>query len=61
MVTRHVWHLARLHGGHARYLCIPCLEKRIRRELCPADFTDAPVNDPCDWDTPLLAARKGHR
>jgi len=27
-------------------LCIGCLEKRIGRTLCRADFTGAPVNDP---------------
>jgi hypothetical protein len=27
-------------------LCIGCLEKRIGRTLCRADFNDVPINDP---------------
>jgi hypothetical protein len=27
-------------------LCIGCLEQRLGRELCAADFTDVPLNDP---------------
>jgi hypothetical protein len=27
-------------------LCVGCLEKRIGRELCAADFSDVPINDP---------------
>lgn len=26
-------------------LCTGCLEKRLGRELCPSDFTSAPVNE----------------
>jgi len=28
------------------FLCIGCLEKRIGRALCRADFIDVPINDP---------------
>jgi hypothetical protein len=28
------------------FLCIGCLEKRIGRTLCRADFIDVPINDP---------------
>jgi hypothetical protein len=30
-------------------LCIGCLENRVGRQLCRDDFTDAPVNDPGDF------------
>ncbi|MER9590933.1 hypothetical protein NKI94_19270 [Mesorhizobium australicum] len=43
------------------FLCIPCLEKRLGRDLIPADFADVPVNRPSRSDTPLLAARKAGR
>jgi len=32
-------------------LCIGCLERRLGRRLTPADFTDAPANDPSDRDS----------
>lgn len=43
MIHNHLWKLAnpQVHG----MLCLDCLEKRLGRELRPADFTDAPVNE----------------
>ena len=32
------------HAAKGRYLCIPCLQARLGRELTAADFTGAPVN-----------------
>jgi len=54
MVNAGVWNQAwagRRKSYHGKVpgqeiLCIGCLEKRIGRALCRADFTDAPVNDP---------------
>ena|SRR5713101_9362602 len=43
------------------YLCVRCLERRLGRKLRPGDFTNAPINEPSPWDTPLLAARKSAR
>jgi len=33
----------------AEILCIGCLEKRIGRTLCRADFEDVPINDPNEF------------
>jgi hypothetical protein len=33
----------------ADILCIGCLEKRIGRTLCRADFEDVPINDPNEF------------
>jgi hypothetical protein len=30
-------------------LCVGCLETRLGRKLCAADFTDAPLNDPSQF------------
>lgn len=46
------------HEGQTGFLCVRCLERRVGRQLRPGDFTDAPINEPCPWDTPVLAARK---
>lgn len=53
MVTEPVWTEAwrdRLKPWHSlpgqTVLCIGCMEKRLGRTLCAADFTDAPVNSP---------------
>jgi hypothetical protein len=55
MVHSEVWTLAGMKKG---FLCIGCLEKRIGRELVPADFTDVPINDPDNpWNTPRLRSR----
>lgn len=43
MVTKEVWNAAGM--GHVGYLCIGCLEGRLGRQLCAADFTDCPLND----------------
>jgi len=45
MVRDEVWAAASMkpNGG---FLCIGCLERRLRRRLRPGDFTDAAVNDP---------------
>jgi hypothetical protein len=65
MVHKHVWLDAQPwndHGGVVGYLCVGCLERRLGRRLGPADFTDAPVNEPAPWgDSFRLAERKGHR
>jgi hypothetical protein len=58
MVYDDVWDAARMCDG---YLCIGCLERRLGRCLTPADFPPLPVNDPVDWDSDRLAARKGQR
>ena len=66
MVHRHVWQAAGMPKDRVlgydetdgNFLCIPCLERRLGRELKPDDFTDLPVNHPSSSDTPLLAARK---
>jgi hypothetical protein len=42
MVDNAVWRAAGYNGGDVA--CIACLEKRLGRELTPADFTDAPIN-----------------
>ena len=55
MVHPEVWSAAGMTTG---YLCIGCLEQRLGRTLCAADFTDVPINDPDDpWHTPRLADR----
>lgn len=44
MVRPEVWDAAT--GGDRRVLlCVGCVEERLGRQLTPADFTDAPVND----------------
>jgi hypothetical protein len=35
-----------VHEEGQEILCIGCLEKRIGRTLCRADFTDVPINNP---------------
>jgi len=55
MVHKHVWEAAGMTAG---FLCIGCLEARLGRQLCPADFTNVRINNPADpWHTPRLAAR----
>ncbi len=51
MVHDDVWAQASAHPH--TFLCIGCLERRLRRRLTPADFTDAAINDP--------AARPGRK
>lgn len=43
MVEDEIWHIA-MKKGHADFLCISCLEKRIKRTLTPKDFNNAPLN-----------------
>jgi hypothetical protein len=45
MVHGEVWRDAGM-GYAAGYLCIGCLEARLRRELGPVDFSWLPVNHP---------------
>ena len=55
MVRRAIWKEAGMGDG---FLRVACLERRLGRELQPADFIDAPCNDPRNpWATPTLAAR----
>ena len=43
-------------------LCIGCLEHRIGRMLCRADFPEAPVNDPNEyWQSKRLRDRLARR
>jgi hypothetical protein len=37
------------------FLCIGCLERRLRRRLRPEDFIDAAINDPAVRPTPRYA------
>jgi hypothetical protein len=64
VVTKEVWEAAGM--PHAGFLCIGCLESRLGRLLCAADFTDCPLNDPAtvdvmryawSWRTPRLTDR----
>jgi len=56
MVHNQVWADAGRDDG---WLCIPCLETRLRRPLTGADFLDLPINEPGrDDDTNQLAYLK---
>lgn len=44
MVSDSVWATAGMPPGPFAWLCVGCLEKRLGRMLCRADFTPAPVN-----------------
>lgn len=57
MVHDAVWAAAHMDAG---FLCIGCLERRLDRLLTPADFTACLGNGQYPWDSPRLAARKGH-
>jgi hypothetical protein len=53
--TEYQAYVADLSG---RFLCIGCLEARLGRELTPADFTTAEVNDPAvTWMSGRLTSR----
>lgn len=54
MVLDAVW----VAAGAPSALCIGCLERRLGRELCAADFADLPINEPHDSDSPRLAAAR---
>lgn len=43
-VTKEVWN--RVHSSERGFLCVECLETRLGRVLCKADFTDATINNP---------------
>jgi len=43
MVHNIVWQTA-IGREYIRYLCIGCLEKRLKRKLTRLDFTSAPIN-----------------
>lgn len=54
LVTNEVW--AEAHKPEkptAGYLCIGCIEKRLRRELNAADFVPAPINYAYDYSERL--------
>ena len=55
MVHKKLWARANMSDG---FLCVACLERRLGHDLKPKHFTDAPINEPCPWDTQLLASRK---
>ena len=55
MVHDEVWAQAGMPPTRSGYLCIGCLERRLRRRLTPADFTDAGVNDLTIRATPRYA------
>lgn len=46
MVKNEIWEQ---FGVKTRMMCIPCLEEKIGRKLTAEDFTDAPVNDSCEF------------
>jgi hypothetical protein len=48
-------------AGQSDFLCIGCLEKRLRRKLTPQDFTSDRVNHPSPYDTQRLSSRMRSR
>lgn len=58
MVHDDIWGTA---GAGRGFLCIGCLERNLGRKLTPADFSNAPVNDPAGKRprTPRLLNRLG--
>ena len=63
MVKNSVWKAAGMAAEkpdtRSGFLCIGCLEKRLGRNLTPADFTPCLLNEWSPWDTARLASRKG--
>jgi hypothetical protein len=55
MVHNHLW--LRVNPADDGMLCIGCLEARLGRTLTRADFTGAPVNNPCEYYTQRLKNR----
>lgn len=49
MVHDHIWYSV---ARQNEMLCIPCLEKRLKRQLRAYDFTGAPINYGCFGYTP---------
>lgn len=43
MIHNELWHCA-IQNKPANFLCVGCLEKRLKRKLVPEDFTDCPLN-----------------
>src|ERR1700687_1632031 len=59
MVHDQVWADAGLPRHRGGWICIPCLEARLHRQLTGSDFPDLPINRPGrDDDTDLLACLK---
>jgi hypothetical protein len=56
MLRDAVWLAANPKGSGM--LCIGCIEERLNRRLCPADFIDAPINRLAD---PLFVTPKSRR
>jgi hypothetical protein len=52
MVHDELW---RKHGAGDGMLCLSCLTGRIGRELTAQDFTNAPINDECEYVERLRA------
>lgn len=57
MVSDSVWQQEARMPVHGGMLCIGCLETRIKRQLTPADFIDAPINQGCFYYSRRLASR----
>jgi hypothetical protein len=47
------------HGTNGFYLCVACLETRLRRRLKAADFKPYPANVPSPWLSQRLNDRLG--
>jgi len=62
MARDRVWRKAGMSKVVDRsYLCVPCLEQRLGRQLVPGDFKlNVPVNDFSALHHPLLLARQGY-
>jgi hypothetical protein len=56
MLRDAVWLAANPKGDGM--LCIGCVEERLNRRLCPADFIDAPVNRSADPLFPMANSRR---
>ena len=61
MVHDEVWRQTGL-GGDDGQLCIGCLENRLKRQLNPTDFIDAPINEMRELSRSLrLESRLGRK
>jgi hypothetical protein len=58
MVKSRIWEAAMREGPEAHYLCIGCLEQRLRRELTAADFSDHLCNQANSIDSRRLTERR---
>lgn len=43
-VKKEIWGAA--HNSERGFLCVECLEGRLKRRLCKSDFTEATINNP---------------